>query len=191
MQKKWDLRYKDTDISLASPAKVLAENTHLLPNSGNALDLACGSGGNAIFLTRHGLNTDAFDNSAVIIRKLSTYAEQQKLTLSAQILNVETEQLPANYYDVIVVSYFLERSIFPNILSALKAGGLLYYQTWSQESASTNGPSSTRFRLERGELLKLCPDLELVLYREEGTIGNSQKGFRDEVFYIGKKSDSF
>jgi 2-polyprenyl-3-methyl-5-hydroxy-6-metoxy-1,4-benzoquinol methylase len=45
---------------------VLAENEHLLPpGGGRALDLACGLGGNAVFLARRGFEVDAVDISEV------------------------------------------------------------------------------------------------------------------------------
>ena len=188
IQKKWELRYRNTEIEATSPAKVLADGSHLLPSSGKALDLACGAGKNAIFLAKQGLNVDAFDNASVIIRKLSQYAKQHDLKLNAQVFDIEKNILPPNTYDVIIVSYFLERDIFPSLLNALRADGLLFYQTWSQEKVSTQGPSSTRFRLAKGELLQLCNGLDLLLYREEGNTGKIDKGFRDEVIYIGKKS---
>lgn len=60
-QQKWDRLYeKDTSTEVAS---VLAENSYLLPSQGNALDLACGLGANALFLSEHGLETHAWDIS--------------------------------------------------------------------------------------------------------------------------------
>ena len=183
---KWNECYQDADIASAIPSQILKENSHLLPEAGRALDLACGRGGNAIFLANHGLSVDAYDNSFAVIDKLQAFSQQQELTLSAQLFDVEREALTRKNYDVIVISYFLDRSIFPSILDALKPNGLLFYQTWSQEKVSARGPSSARFRLKKGELLKLCKGLNLIYYREEGSTGDVYKGLRDEALYIGK-----
>lgn len=187
---KWNKCYQDADISSAIPAQILKKNSHLLPRIGKALDLACGRGGNAIFLANHGLDVDAFDSSSVIVNKLCIFSQQQKLTLSARLFDAEAETLTSKNYDIIIVSYFLDRTIFPNILNALKPNGLLFYQTWSQEKISERGPSSTRFRLKKGELLTLCGDLDLIYYREEGSTGDTSKGLRDEALYIGKSNTS-
>jgi len=37
------------------------------------------------------------------------------------------------------------------------------------------------------ELLHLFSGLQVLFYREEGCVGNVQKGFRDEAMYIGRK----
>ncbi|MCK5918652.1 MAG: hypothetical protein KAG34_09510, partial [Cocleimonas sp.] len=99
----------------------------------------------------------------------------------------ETESLQVAHYDVIVVSYFLQRNLFSAIINALKTGGLLFYQTWSQQSIDTSGPSNPDFRLQQGELLALCADLRVVNYREEGGLGDIQQGNRNEAWIIAEK----
>ena len=91
------------------------------------------------------------------------------------------------HYDIIVVSYFLNRALFPQIIDALKSGGLLYYQTWSKEKVDDRGPSNPKFRLKKGELLSLCADLVLMVYREEGHSGNIAKGLRNEAMIVAMK----
>ncbi len=187
MTKKWDFRYHDVDIATAKPAKVLLNNLHLLPEHGTALDLACGMGGNAIMLAKKGLQVDAIDISTVIIEKLDDFAKQQQLSLSAIKGDVEKQPLPKSHYDIIIVSYFLDRNSFSKIIGALKSKGMLFYQTWSKERVTERGPSTAQFRLEKGELLSLCQELNVVYYREEGRVGDMSKGIRDEVLYIGQK----
>ena len=62
-KRKWDARYRENKIVHTEAASVLAENRHLLPRSGVALDLACGIGANARLLASHGLTTSAWDIS--------------------------------------------------------------------------------------------------------------------------------
>ncbi|MGD8429109.1 MAG: SAM-dependent methyltransferase, partial [Ectothiorhodospiraceae bacterium] len=52
----WEKRYGGADAAPAQPARVLREFSHLLPEAGVALDLACGRGGNAVYLARRGLD---------------------------------------------------------------------------------------------------------------------------------------
>jgi 2-polyprenyl-3-methyl-5-hydroxy-6-metoxy-1,4-benzoquinol methylase len=65
-RQKWDRIYRNWKAPFPGAAAVLAENEHLLPpGGGRALDLACGLGGNAVFLARRGFEVDAVDISEV------------------------------------------------------------------------------------------------------------------------------
>ncbi len=181
--KKWDECYQAANISTATAATILQHNTHLLPPAGQALDLACGRAGNAQLLSQYGFKVDAFDFSPNVINALK---QQANHNISPKVWNSETDALPKDRYDVIVVSYFLQRDLFPSIINALKTGGLLFYQTWSQQINST-GPKNPNFRLQQGELLSLCAGLRIVLYREEGKLGQLEQGHRNEAWLIAEK----
>ena len=186
---KWDLAYKNADFSNAPIASVLKENTYLLPQEGKAkaLDLACGRAGNAQLLAKLGFCVDAIDISPVVLNGLRSFAKKQKLDIQCILHDVEKEGLIKKEYDVIVVSYFLNRTVFPQIVSSLKNNGLLLYQTWSKESVDDSGPSNPDFRLSSGELLKLCSSLQVLYYRENGREGDISNGIRNESMIIAKK----
>lgn len=186
-QKKWNETYQNVDFSSAIPAQVLHENAYLLPNSGNALDLACGRAGNAQFLAEQGFYVDAVDYSPVLLKGLESYVKDQCLNIACQLRDIETDGLSAKKYDVIVVSYFLNRRLFPQIISTLKPDGLLFYQTWSQLSIDDSGPSNPEFRLQVGELLELCSPLRPILYRENGVQGDIRQGLRNDAILIAQK----
>jgi 2-polyprenyl-3-methyl-5-hydroxy-6-metoxy-1,4-benzoquinol methylase len=176
IRKKWDKRYRETHTNADSVAEVLKQNRHLLPTEGKALDLACGLGGNALFLAGKGLEVHAWDISPVAVEKLNATAQQQNLTLHTQTRDVANQPPKANSFDVIIVSRFLERKICPDITAALKPGGLLFYQTYTQEKEGSDGPSNPHFLLEKGELLRLFTGLEVLLYQD-----------RSEAQFIARK----
>ena len=184
---KWDERYEDRDAREATPCQVLAENAHLLPKEGTALDLACGLAGNGQFLARHGLTTTAWDISPVACDKINDLAHAEGLELRAECFDVEHEMLPNQHFDVVAVSYFLNRERMPDYLELVKPGGLLFYQTYTRESFHPGGPKNPAFRLARNELLHLCASFELVLYREEGANGDTTKGLRGEAMLIARR----
>jgi 2-polyprenyl-3-methyl-5-hydroxy-6-metoxy-1,4-benzoquinol methylase len=185
-QQKWDALYTNRSSDTALPAQVLAQHSHLLPSSGRCLDLACGLGGNALYLASHGLNVDALDISSVAIEKLKNHPEYNSL-INASACDVLSLPLSKNSYDVVVVSRFLERSLIPQLISALKPSGLIFYQTFIQDKASDGGPSNPAFLLAHNELLQLFSSLALVYYREEASIGNTQLGFRNEAMLIAQR----
>jgi len=167
---------------------VLKENLHLLPGQGRALDLACGLGGNAMLLAQQGLHVDAWDIADVPVSALQDIALKRQLSIQAELRDVETHPPEPETFDVIVVSYFLQRDIVAEMIDAVKAGGLIYYQTFTRQRVSDRGPQRAEFRLADQELLHLFSSMQLVFYREEGLIGDVHKGFRDEAMFIGRKN---
>ncbi len=186
LKAKWDDRYRIGSES-PMPARVLAENAHLLPIRGRALDLACGLGGSALFLARAGLTVDAWDLSTVAIDRLSATALSEGLELRAEVRDVLALPLPSGVYDVIVVSHFLERSLAPALRSALVPGGLLFYQTFVRDAVGIHGPANPEYRLAGNELLELFEGMVVRVYREEWRVGDLSRGFRDLAQLVAQR----
>ncbi|GAB4300776.1 MAG: hypothetical protein Kow0096_21090 [Thiohalomonadaceae bacterium] len=184
---KWDARYRDASVGDGEPVRVLRDYAHLLPGHGRALDLACGLGANALLLAAHGLDTLAWDISAVAVDKLNTHARGHDLPLHAEVRDLTQHGLPEHHFDVIVVSRYLERSLCPAIQAALKPGGLLYYQTWTRARVGEHGPGNPAFRLARNELLHLFSALDVIAYREEDSVGDTARGLRDEAYLVAQR----
>jgi 2-polyprenyl-3-methyl-5-hydroxy-6-metoxy-1,4-benzoquinol methylase len=183
---KWNERYR-TATGERQASRVLKENLHLLPDHGRALDLACGSGANSMLLAQQGLQVDAWDIADVAIATLQDAALKRRLSIQAKVRDVVVHPPEPETFDVIVVSYFLDRNIIPALIHALKTGGLIYYQTFTRQRVSDRGPQRAEFRLADQELLHLFSGLQVIFYREEGCIGDVHKGLRDEAMFIGRK----
>ncbi|MDD5033830.1 MAG: methyltransferase domain-containing protein [Methylococcaceae bacterium] len=182
---KWDRFYADADEE-PEPAAVLGENAHLLPDGGTALDLACGLGGNALFLARRGFEVSAWDISPVAIARLSARSNLLDLNVDAKVRDVETDPFPQPGFDVIVVSRFLARPLAGAIIDSLRPGGLLFYQTYIRDKPTASGPSNPDYLLGENELLAMFDRLKLVFYREEARIGDLGLGNRNEAFLVGR-----
>ncbi len=189
IREKWDGIYQERDGQAPGSAdRVLLENAHLLPSGGEALEIACGLGANALLLARHGLHTRAWDISPVAIGQLRAVAEGAGLdNLRAEAVDVMGHPPAPRSYDVIVISHFLERDLAPAIMAALKDGGLLFYQTFTRTRVSDGGPRNEAFRLADNELLELFAPLKVLVYREEGAAGDVTRGFRDEALLVAQK----
>ncbi len=188
VREKWNRIYSEV-TDPGEPVAVLKENSHLLPLQGDALELACGMGRNALWLAEHGLNVLAWDISDVAVQRLNEVADLKGITASfrAEVRDVMQEPMADDSFDVIVVSYFLERSLVSVIKKALRPGGLLFYQTFSRFQVDDSGPRNPDFRLADNELVKLFADMRLLVYREEGLVGSLDKGFRNEVKMVAQK----
>lgn len=183
---KWDKRHAQAQ-GPAQPATVLAENAHLLPAHGMSLDLACGRGGNALFLAQRGLCSHGWDLSPIAIEQLQVLARRQSLEVHGSVRDVSRAPPAPQTFDVIVVSHFLDRAIMPAIVNALRPDGLLFYQTFIREKVDDSGPGNPNFRLDVNELLNLFSPLRVLVYREEGVVGDTRLGFRNLAMYVGMK----
>ena len=187
-QVHWDTRYRRAS-AVPRPARVLAENSHLLPTRGTALDLASGNGGNALCLARHGLTTEAWDISPVALEQLEARARTAQLELTCRVRDVVRRPPGSRCFDVICVSHFLERTLASPIVAALKPGGLLFYQTFTRNHPAheSPGPRNPAYRLADNELLALfLPALQLRVYREEDLSGDTTGGFRGMAMLVAQ-----
>lgn len=183
---KWNKIYTSCSLE-QEPCKVLSENLFLLPSVGTALDLACGLGANALLLAKQGLTTQAWDISDVALSHLQQQADAHAITIKTYAREITAQSFFANCFDVIVVSRFLDRSICNAIIEGLKPGGLLFYQTFTQQKLPDAVPKNPRFLLAENELLQLFSSLKLIYYRENSSLGATQQGLRNEARFIGQK----
>ena len=186
-QTKWDQIYTDGNEKPAKPCRALSSHSHLLPAEGDALDLACGRGGNALYLAARGFSTRAWDVSAVATQSLSDVAGRYGLPLVAEQRDVTADPPASGSFDIIVVSRFLDRTLAPAICAALRERGLLFYQTFIREKTADTGPNNPEYRLEANELLRLFQSLHLIYYHEEGNVGDIAQGFRNEAMLVAQK----
>ena len=146
----------------------LVQNADLLPRRGSALDVACGSGRNALWLAEHGLAVLGLDRDPVRLTELQRLAVERRLGLETKACDLEAPGagLGREQYDVVVVFNYLHRPLFPAILSALRPEGLLVYETFNAAQAARGKPSNPDFLLQPGELLERVCGLEILRYRE-------------------------
>ncbi len=185
-RKKWNDIYSKERSSESLAVTVLRDNLHLLPESGRALDLACGLGANALLLANRGFDTHAWDCSDIALEKLLERAASEGLTIKTELRDVVENPPEKNSFDIIVVSRFLDRSIINNIIDAVKTGGLIFYQTYTVNKLDTYGPTSVEYLLKENELLDLFSSLSILFYREDGQTGDMSSGNRNEAMLVSK-----
>jgi len=186
---KWDAKYQKATLqSPANPSYVLKQHSHLLPFYGQALELACGLGGNARFMAQCGLKTHAWDISDNALTLLNNWANLNQLPIEPLITDLEQMILPYQQYDVIVVSRYLDRQLFTDIQNALKPGGLLFYQTFLGP-VQPNAPQNSDYYIQSGEFNHSWSQLKTEIYGE-GWLGNENdsSGLKHRyAWYVGRK----
>ena len=187
IKNKWDEYYSSNIKRPPSPSEVLYFNQHLLPVKGNALDLACGYGSNAICLAMNGLNVSAWDISKIALEKLSLRSKEYDFIINCEIRDVQQQPPEPDTFDIIVVSKFLDRKLIKHICRAIKPDGLIFYQTFIQDRIKKLGPENPNYQLNKNELLDFFEDWKLIFYKEEGMTGDLSRGFRNQAMIISQK----
>lgn len=161
----------DTHQRELEPAPFLVENVALLPK-GRALDVAMGSGRNAIYLAKMGFEVEGVDISSEAVSKAIALAKKAGVTIRAQTADLESKyQIEKGRYNVIICFNYLQRSLIPQIKDGLRRGGMVVYETFLIEQARWGKPKNPDFLLRHNELLELFRDFRCLRYRE-GTIEN-------------------
>jgi SAM-dependent methyltransferase len=186
-REKWDTIYSQKTGFPGAPTRVLAENLHLLPPGGTALEIACGLAGNAVLLAGRGFDTRAWDISAVATDQVTAYGKAHGLPLVGEARDVTATPPAPDSCDILVIAHFLDRTLVPHLVAALRRGGLLFYQTFTRTRVTESGPGNADFRLADGELLALFAALKPLVYREEGRVGALDQGLRDEAMLVAQK----
>jgi SAM-dependent methyltransferase len=164
---RWDRRYATGEyLPRTRPAPFLLEWLDRLP-VGRALDVATGTGRNALALAEAGYAVDAVDISAVAIDLARTEAERRGLEVRWHVVDLDTEPLPGDGYDLITVVRYRDPELWPRLVSALAPGGwILVEHHLRTHREDVVGPSDDAFRLAPGELLAAFGDLRVVHYTE-------------------------
>jgi hypothetical protein len=66
----------------------------------------------------------------------------------------------------VVVTNYLWRALWPDLLNAVAESGVLIYETFAAGNASVGKPSNPDFLLMPGELLSLCQGLRVIAYED-------------------------
>lgn len=139
--------------------------SHLVRPNARVLDVACGSGRHMAWFARLGYHVTGVDRSADAIKAAAQYGH----ALQADIENDPWPLLTAGQpqpFDVVVVTHYLWRPLFPTLLQSLAPGGLLLYETFTSGNETVGKPSRPDFLLQPGELLQRCNGLQIVAFEE-------------------------
>ena len=172
---RWNARYASGEYAARiHPSPLLAAWIGRLPR-GRALDVACGSGRNALHLAANGYAVDAMDISGIALAKARERADAAGVAVHWIETDLDRGDIARDAYDVIVVARFLDRPLIPRLVDALRPGGHVVYEHHYITPADVGGPKSHRFRARPNELLERFRPLR-VLFWEEGIVADPDGG---------------
>jgi SAM-dependent methyltransferase len=143
------------------------------------LDLACGSGRHTRFFLERGHPVTAVD---VDLSRLQDLQGHPALELVQADLEDGTPwPLPNRRFAVVVVTNYLWRPLFPMILDAVDAGGMLLYETFALGNEACGPPRNPDFLLAPGELIEVARGrLQIVAY-EHGSLERPRPAIKQRL----------
>lgn len=137
---------------------------------GAALDVAGGVGRHTLWLAQRGWKVKLLDVSEVGIdharKSIPTSGAEMDVEFEVADLQI-CRGLGQDQYDLILVFFYLQRKLFPSLISALKPGGLLLYKTYTLDQQKfSGGPTHPMHLLQPNELLHAFASLRILHYHE-------------------------
>ena len=135
------------------------------------LDVACGTGRDAVFLATAGFQVEAWDVLPDALERCADLAKRNGVTVSTLCRNVETDPtITPESWDVVSCFNFLHRPLVPILAEAVKRGGLIVYETFVHPHRERFGkPSREAHELRPGELRSWFDGWQVLISREGRT----------------------
>lgn len=149
-----------------APSRWVRRWAELVRPQATVLDVACGGGRHSRLFAARGCSVDAVDRDATLAAQL---ADQPRVRFLAADLESQPWPYPGRRFDVVVVTNYLHRPLWPALRACLAEHALLIYETFAAGNAAFGKPSNPDYLLQPGELLNACAGLHVLAY-EDGVV---------------------
>ena len=150
---KWAKRQREGELANDRPHPLVTQFAAQL-KPGRALDVACGTGRNALYLAELGWQVTAVDSSKVAIELLTERARELGVQVDARVADLEKGEfiIEPDSYDLIVNCCYLQRDLFPAIKAGVRIGGVVIAVIAMMDDNLNLKPMNPTFLLQPGEL---------------------------------------
>jgi SAM-dependent methyltransferase len=152
-----------------APSAWVRRWSHLVPEGGAVLDVACGRGRHLRWFAQRGHPVTGVDRDPEAIAAVQGLGR----ALQADIENGPWPLAGERFAGVVVTNY-LWRALLPTVVASVAPGGVLIYETFATDHATVGKPSRPDFLLRPGELLQAASGLRTVAY-EDGFCDNPER----------------
>ena len=159
----------DPAHDLQQPSDWVRRFAPLIAPGGRVVDVACGNGRHARLLAARGHSVVAVDRDRAALEALRGIDR-----VEVRVADIESRPWPfaPETFDGVVVTNYLWRPLLADLAAALRAGGVLIYETFALGNERYGRPANPEFLLRRNELLEwLAPQLQLVAF-EQGIVSS-------------------
>ncbi len=186
---KWDAKYSDADHLIEKgEASFMLKRFYDMAPAKRALDVACGTGRNALFLAEHGFTVDALDISPVGLQRLQDHAGQISGTgkVNCQVVDLDGYSPPEASYGLIVVTNYLNRPLIPKLAQALRDSGILVIDTFMANGLNGKRDFNPDYLLRAGELPEYFDSGYEVLAFEDARKGQCNNELLKQAIAVRK-----
>jgi SAM-dependent methyltransferase len=166
---KWNTKHRGQLEQKKEPtANPRLVNLSSYLTGGRALDIACGLGGNSLFLAKMNYQVQAVDLSDIAITYIQEQRAKRKLSIDTQkcdLTDINNLKWPSDSCNLVVITYYLDRELFPIVKRIVAENGYFFMETYFQ-SPQDNQNISNKFKLKPQELLSEFHDWKLLFYEE-------------------------
>lgn len=158
--------------ALWGPSPWVVDHAALYASKRRVLDVASGRGRHALLFAAAEFEVTAVDRDPDLLAELAASADALGVRVATRRVDLEVPDysFAPETWDVIVVTRYLHRPMFPVLRAALAPDGVLVYETFTTaQRDEPTGPSRPEFLLEPGELRSLVHPLAVVAY-DEGVV---------------------
>ncbi|GAB7523707.1 class I SAM-dependent methyltransferase [Paraburkholderia sp. 2C] len=161
------------------PSRWVRRWTHLVAPGGAVLDVASGAGRHSRWFAAHGHPVTAIDRDADALATMHDAANI--VTVAADIENAAWPLAADAAFAAIVVTNYLHRPLFPQLIRAIAPGGVLIYETFAQGNETVGKPSNPAFLLKPGELLDTVRGQLRVVAFQDGFLAEPRPAFIQRI----------
>jgi len=171
-RERWNERYRGGTAQEPGPPSDLLRLWLPRISPGRALDVACGSGRNAVYLAAHGFTVDAVDTSDAALRIGAEHTRDPPLRIRWLQRDLTDGFIPDRPYSLIVMIRYVDCALLRRLAHHLTPGGWLICEEHLRWDGEIAGPKSSQFRVRPGELARTLAELE-CRFMEEGLVDST------------------
>jgi SAM-dependent methyltransferase len=171
--------------AIGEPSRWVKRWAHLVESGGAVLDVASGAGRHARYFASRGHPVTAIDRDAAALASMKGIAGLD--TIAADIESGPWPLAAHARFAAIVVTNYLHRPLFPQLLDALAPGGVLIYETFAQGNETVGKPSNPDFLLAPGELLDVVRGVLRVVAFQDGFLAEPRPAYVQRICAIRER----
>ena len=162
---KWDKKYQNNSelLEKREPSETVVKFAKECKGD-MALDLACGSGRNTLFLEEQGFFVDAVDISKIALDTLKSRVKSSRVNIIEA--DLDEFEIKKDKYDLIVKCNYLDRDLIARAKEALKKDGIIVIETYIEDRDNEKKDSNPNFLLKKDELPEIFKNgFEILEYK--------------------------
>ena len=190
-KEKWDTKYlKKPQLLIPRDASIHLQKYIDIVKKGRALDLACGSGRNTLFLAQNGFEVDALDIAQIALDALQIQLKSENLSHLVDTKLVDLDNFSTNHetYNLILMCNFLDRELIQKAKQNLNKDGIFIVETYMVDDKNEKEDSDKINLLEKNELKEIFNDsYEILFYNEYNNEPHEIYQMKKQVIVAKKK----